>query len=65
MRIVISTEGRNLSQIPRITLGMTGLACHLAFLPPWREEIWFQEENDKAAGSVKLKLDLVAVDDHW
>jgi hypothetical protein len=36
MRIVISTEGRNLSQIPRITLGMTGLACHLA---TWREQI--------------------------
>ena len=29
----ISTEGKNLSEIPRFPLGMTGLTCHFA---PWR-----------------------------
>jgi hypothetical protein len=35
----ISTEGRNLSQIPRIRSGLTSLARHLAFLASWREQI--------------------------
>jgi hypothetical protein len=38
-------SGRNLSQTPRITLWMTGLACHLAFVAFWREEIRFTERR--------------------
>jgi hypothetical protein len=41
---VISTEGRNLSQIPRIILGMTGLACHFAILASWRD-VYFRISN--------------------
>jgi len=48
IRFVISTEGRNLFQIPRIPLGMTGLARHFAFLAFLRlrsGQAWRDEKN--------------------